>query len=66
MFVCVCVCVSERERDLFQFWGKIDKSNSLSVKTYGVEGSRNVVTKDREINDDRKVCAQIAGICAYN
>jgi len=60
------VCVCEKERDLFQFLGKMDKSNSLCVKTYGVKDSRSVVTKDREIDDDRKVCTQIAGICAYN
>ena len=63
--VCVCVCVYERERereserDLFQFWGKMDKNNALCVKTYGVEGSRNG-------DDDRKVCVHIAGICVYN
>ena len=56
----------ERERELFQFWRKMDKNNALCVKTCGVEGSRSVVTKDREIDDDRKVCSHIAGICAYN
>jgi hypothetical protein len=30
------------------------------------KGFRIVVTKDGEIYDDRKVCAGIAGICAYD
>jgi hypothetical protein len=38
----------------------MDKSNTLSVKSYGVEGSRSVVTIDSEIYDDRKVCTHIA------
>ena len=65
-FLCVCVCVRERERDLFQFWIKMGKNNTLCVKTCGVEGSRSVVTKDSEVHDDRKVCIHIAGICVYN
>jgi len=41
----------------------MDKNNPLCVKTYRVEGSGSVVTKDSEVDDDRKACIYIAGIC---